>query len=318
MVKKLLCWAMISVLALTVIVGCEESEPAAIDLVPQNANLIGSIQVSKILNDQDLIDAYDRVEKEPGEPQTFEDLLNEAVEESGIDFRESAEAVVFADLTAFEMEEYIGVIVECTISEKQFARNFEEMADMEFVTSDYKGYRLYIDEADEFGIAFLSDQMLITGSTKAVKDVIDVRRGDRKQITGTILDTYQQLGDVLIKVAFELPEEARKALVEESVPGEIPISLEYLADMDMIGFALDKEGETIDVNINPHFLSVDSAEDVNNTLSGAILFSRGMVPDPDIKELLSKINVSVTDTWVTIALEITVSEIEQLVGKLRQ
>jgi len=37
-----------------------------------------------------------------------------------------------------------------------------------------------------------------------------------------------------------------------------------------------------------------------------------MLEVPEIEELLDKIEVSAADSWVTIALEITISEIEQL------
>lgn len=316
--KKLFCWLLVPVIILISTVGCGEPEPAAIELVPQHVNMLGKIQVSKIVNDLDLIDAYNKAEKESEQPQTFEEALNEAVGETGIDFRGFSEAVVFADLTTFDQEEYMGFIVEGTFNQKQFISNFEEKADKEFTTSDYKGYKLYIDEEDEFGIAFLSDNMLLLGSTKAVRDAIDVKKGDMKQVGGSILDTYNRFGDVLIKFALEFPEEARKALLEEPTPGEIPISLEPLADIDILGFTLNKEEETISVHINPHFLSTDSAEDAYNALAGALLFFRGMVPDTELKELLGKIHVNLTDSSVTIDFKITLSEIEQLSETFRQ
>ena len=287
-------------------------EPAAIELVPQHVNIIGNIQVSRIVNDPDLTEAYNKAEEESEQPQTFEEALTAAIEETGIDFRNFSEAIVYGDLTEFEQQEYLGFIVEGSFNQQQFINNFKEKANREFATSDYKGYKLYIDEEDEFGIAFLSDKMLLLGSTKAVEDAIDVRKGDRKQVGGSILDTYNQLGDVLIKFSFKFPEEARKALLEESSPEEIPISLEPFADIDILGLALNKEGETISVYINSHFLSTDSTEDVYDTLLGAKLLFKGMIPDPEIKGLLDKISVNSTGSSVTIAFEMTLSEIEQL------
>ena len=310
--KKLFSWLLVLILMLVTAAGCKESELTAIELVPQDANLIANIQVSKIINDQDLRNAYDKAKKEPEQPQTAEEALNELVEETGIDPRDFSEAVIFADLTTWEREEYLGVIAEGTFDEKQFIDNIEGKAGEEFTTSDYKGYKLYTDEKEEFGIAFLSDRMLLLGTTKAVKDAIDVSKGDRKQVSGIILDAYNRLGDALIKFAFELPEEAREALAEEPIPGEIPISLEPFANIDILGFVLNKEAETITIQINPHFISTDSAEDAKDTLSGAISLFKGMLQDPEIKELLGKMEVSVTDSWLTIAFEITLSEIEKL------
>jgi len=297
---------------LATVAGCKAPELTAIELIPQDANLIADIQVSKIINDQDLRDAYDKAKKEPGQPETVEEALNELVKETGIDLRDFYQAVIFADVTTLEQAGYLGLVVKGTFDEKQFIDNIEEKAGEEFTTSDYKGYKLYIDKKEEFGIAFLSDRMLLLGTTRAVKDAIDVSKGDTRQVSGIILDTYNQLGDALIKFAFELPEEAREALAAELVPGEIPISLEPFANIDILGFALNKEVETITIRINPHFLSTDSAQDARDTLGGIIMFFKGTLQNLEIKELLDKIEVTLTDSWMTIAFEITLSEIEQL------
>ncbi len=310
--QKLFYWLLVLVLMLPVVAGCEVSELNAIELVPQGANLIAEIQVSKIVDDQDFRDAYDKADKEPGQPQTIEEALDELVEETGIDLRDFSRAVIFADVTTMEQAEYLGCILEGTFDEKQFIDNIEEQAGDEFTTSDYKGYKLYIDEEDEFGIAFLSDRMLLLGATEAVKDAIDVSKGDRERVGGIILDTYNRLGDALIKFACEFPEEARRALTEGPVPGDIPISLESFADIDIFGFALNKEADTIITQIDSHFLSTDSAQDAKDTLSGAISLFKGTAQDPETKELLSKIEVTLNDSWVTIAFEITLSELEQL------
>lgn len=311
--KKLVSWLLVLILMLATAVGCGAAELNAIELVPQDANLIANIQISKIINDQDLRDAYNKAEKEPGQPQTVEEGLNELVKETGIDLRDFSRAVVFADIATLDQAGYMAVIVEGTFDETQFIENIEEKTGKELSTTDYKGYKLYTDEEEEFVIAFLSDSMLLLGATKAVKDAIDVSKGDRRQVSGIILDTYNQLGDALIKFAFELPEEARESLSEELVPDEIPISLEPFADIDILGFALNKEAETITIQINPHFLSKDSAQDAKDTLSGAISLFKGMLEVPELKELLGKIQVSVADFWVTITFEITLSEIEELI-----
>lgn len=310
--QKLFSWLLVLVFMLATVVGCGAPELTAIELVPQDANLIANIQMSKIVNDQDLRDAYDEAEKEPGQPQTVEEVLDELVEEIGIDLRDFYQVVIFADVTTVAQADYLGFILEGTFDEKQFIDNIEEQTGEEFTTSDYKGYKLHMDEMGESGIAFLTDRMLIFGTPKAVKDAIDVSKGDRQPVGGIILDAYNRLGDALIKLAIELPEEARETLTEEPILGEIPISLEPFADIDILGVALDKEAETIAIRINPNFLSNDSAQDAKDTLSGAISLFKGMLQVPEIKELLGKIEVTVTDSWMTIAFEITLSEIERL------
>jgi len=308
---KLLSCLLVLVLMSATVVGCGVSKTAT-ELVPQDANLIAVIQVSKIINDRDLRDAYDEAEKDSGQPQTIEEALDELVEEVGVDLRDCQQAVIFADTTGLAQVAYLGVIIEGSFDEKQFIDNIEEKTGEELTTSDYKGYELYTDEREQFGIAFLSDTMLLLGTPEAVKDAIDVSKGDKKKIGGAILDAYNRLGDALIKFALEFPEEAREALTEGLVPGEIPISLDSFEDIDILGFAISKEADTLTAKIDAHFLSTDSAQDAKDTLSGAISLFKGTLQVPEMKELLGKIEVTVADSWVTIALEIMLSEIEKL------
>ena len=311
-VKGISCLVLGLVLMLTSAASCEAPELTAIELVPQAANLIANIEVGQIINDPDFRDAYNKSMKEPGQPQTVEEGLNEIIRETGVDLRDFSRAIVFGDIATLDQDNYFAVIVEGTFNEPQFIGNIEQKAGEEFVTISYKGYELYTDEEEEFAIAFLTDRMILLGTTKAVEDAIDVSKGDREQVSGTILDTYNRLGDALIKFAFECPEEARRSIREEALPSEIPISLEPFADIDMIGFALNKTADTVTAQIDSHFLSVDAAVDAKDTLSGAISLLKGMLEVPEIKELLGKVQVSVTDSWLTIAFEITLSEIEGL------
>ena len=310
--KKLLSWLLVSVFILTMVAGCETTELIATDFIPQDANMIANIKISQILNDRDLRDAYDEIEKEAGQPQTLEEALDELADEIGLDLRDFSEAVVFADTVTLTQTGYLGVIVEGSFSQTQLISAIEQQAGEELTTTSYKGYTLYTDAGQESGITFLSSRVLLVGTMEAVRDAIDVSKGDQEPLSGVIVDAYNQLGDALIKLAFELPEEVTQALTEEVVPGEIPISLDPFADIDIVGFALNKEGEAMTIQITPHFLSTDSAQDARDTLSGAITLLRLMVEIPEIDQLLGKVEVSVADSWVTIALEITISEIEWL------
>lgn len=316
--ERLFSWLLLLLLILTTAAGCKVSEPAAVELIPQDANLIANIQVSKVINDQDLRSAYDEVQKEAGQSRTVEEALNELVKETGFDLRDCSQATVFADVTTLQQADYVGVLIEGTFDQKEFIDKVKKEMEGKFTTSDYKGYELFIQQEEDFVITILSDTMLLLGTVKAVKDVIDVNNGDRMQVSDTILDTYNQLGDALIKVAFEYPEQARKELAEQPVPGEMPISPKAFADMDLLGFALNKEAETISVRINLHFLGGDSAQDAGDTINGAIMLFKGTLEIPEMKELLGKIEVAVIDESVTIALDMTLSEVEELIETFQQ
>ncbi len=316
-IKKALLGLLVVVLMLIPITGCQKSTLTAIELVPQGANFVASIHIERILNDQNIRDTYNEAEKEPGQPQTWDEVLEKIVEETGIDPADFAQAVVFMDITTMEQNQYIGAIVEGTFEEEPFIDNIEEQMGEKLNTRAYEDNTLYIDDNEEFTMAFLSEEMLLVGTEKAVKDIIDVNNGDRKSISGPVLDTYEQLGDALIKLALELPEEAQEALTEEAGLGGMPISFEPFQDIDVIGLALDKVQETLSIRIETHFLSAESAQDAGDTISGAINLFKGLLTDPEIKGLLEKIEVTVNEAWLTIAFSIELSEIQEMIENLQ-
>lgn len=315
--KKVTLLVLGLVLVVAGTVGCGVREPGIMELIPQGANLIASIHVGKIANDPDLRNAYNTMEKDPVQPSTFEEALDELVEEIGIDLRDFSQAVVFADISTMEQADYIAVIAEGTFDEMQLIDDIQLRTGENFTTSDHRGYRIYSDEREDIAIAFLSDSMLVFGAMAAVRHTIDVSEGDREQVSGALLDTYNGLGDALVKLAVELPEEVLGAFSEEMIPGDIPISLELFADIDILGFAFDKDAETIAIQVSAHFLSADSARDAGDALSGVISLFKGIAEAPELKELLGNIEVSATGSNVIIAFEATISELEHLAETLQ-
>lgn len=316
MIRKRVLFSLVLALALVLaaVPGCSapEIELTAMELVPQRANMIADIQVSRIIDDPDLKKAYADFEKEPDQPQTFDEAMQQMIDETGIDLRDIDRILVFADIAALEQTDYVGLIAEGDFDEEQLINNIEGQTGEKFTTGEYKGYKLYQEAVEEYSIVFLSDKILLAGTTKAIEDAIDVSKGIRDQASGTVIDTYNRLGDSLVKAVFEIPEVARGALTEEPVLGEFPLSMESFADIDILGLAFDKETGTITIEITPHFLSTDSAQDARDTISGAIIMLRGTLEIPELKELLGKIEVSLSDSWLTIVMEITQAEIEQL------
>ncbi|UCH42802.1 MAG: hypothetical protein JSW16_08345 [Dehalococcoidales bacterium] len=316
MMWKRILFPLVLVLAVVSIVapGCSEPEfdLTPIELVPQRASMIAGVQVSQIIEDPDLKETFAGIEKDPDQPQTFDEAIQQMVEETGLDLRDISRILVFGDITSLEQTDYVGLIAEGDFDEEQMIGDIEDQTGEKFTTGEYKGYTLYQEGFEEYSIVFLSEKMLISGTTEAIEDAIDVSKGIRDKASGTLIDTYNQLGNPLVKAVIELPEEAWSALDEEPAMGDFPLSMEAFSDIDILGLSFDKEGEIISIEITPHFLSTDSAQDARNTLSGAISIFRGTLDVPELKDLLGKIEVRLDDSWLTIVFEITQSEIEQL------
>jgi hypothetical protein len=317
--RKIFIGLLLLVLILVMIPGCATSEINIIELVPENANLLASIQVGQMVSDQALRGAYEGIEKDPDMPPKVEEALDEVLEKTGIDLREVSQAVVFADITdmgTMDVEEYLGILVEGNFNEELIIDRIEENGEMDFTISTYSEYKIYIDQEEEFTITFLSEKILLAGSKKAVYDAIDVSKGEKKKVSGILLDTYNRFGDVMIKLAIGIPEEERQSMAEEPVTEDMPISFEAFSDLETVGFALSKSIETITIQLDCHFSNTESATNARDTLSGAVTLFKGMSPDvemnPLLKPLLSKIEVDSEGPWVTIDLSITLTEIEEM------
>jgi hypothetical protein len=343
MVRKLA----IPVLALAVILalgvaGCSgEGSPPPAELIPEGANLIACIELGKIVEDADLRSAYDETAKEADMPATFEEALQELEEETGIDLNRLSRGWLFMDMSRLErFAPYWGVIVEGSFDEGGLVAAVEEEAGEEFATSEYKGYRIYIlDEEDGGGLAFLDDGILVVGSMDVVEDVLDVAEGDRPSVSGEAYDLYTELGEPLIKIAVELSPglrqqvEQQMAEASQRITDELPPELSELipeglilalpslftsfADMSGAGLALDKRGETVTTRLKAGFTNPDSAQSVADMVMALKLGSTLLMPIDEVGDLVGQIEVSVEGSSASIILEVSVSQLEDLMQALQ-
>ena len=170
--------AAILLIATLLLVGCgpaEETDP--VKLVPAGSNLIAQVQVAEILKDGDVAALFEAVPNEDEEPQTFDELLSLAFEESGIDFREFSDAVLFGDIS--RDEDYFAVIARGRFEEDQLVEAIERIGETPLTATEYKGRRVHSDQVDEDGLSLsvLGSDVLVLGAVDAVRAVVDVQEG---------------------------------------------------------------------------------------------------------------------------------------------
>ena len=322
MVKKTVSILFIAVLIVSVLVGCggEETAPAAIKLVPEKANMIGLVDLSPIMEDEDIAGVWEVLPLELDMPQTLDEALDLAREEIGLDLRDFEELLVFGDISeATEDLEYFGIVVKGTFEESDLIASIESERDEPFTTINYQGYIIYTDPFEEMGLAFLGSDAFVIGSMEAVKDVIAVKEGDQPVVSGKVLTAYNGLGDALVKVAMIVPPGAIEEGLQE-LAGQLPIELpglDALADLDTVGMALTKEEQSTALNLELCFTNSESAEGVNTLVSLAILMA-GALPDvpEEALELLEKLDVSISGSCLDVTLEMTMSELGALITNI--
>ena len=282
--------------------------------MPSDADLIAKIQVAEILEDADFDSLYSEIPKGDDDPQTLDDLLALATEEAGIDLRRFSDVVLFGDFT--QIENNFGLIVRGSFEEDALIAAIDEVSGTSLDASEYKGHRVY-DDGEEIALGILESDSVVVGSLSAVQSVIDVLEGDKERATGRVFDAFDDLGDVLVRLAVVVPPEVTQQLGGPSPFGDdLPIDLSIFSDIGIVGVSVDKQGNSIRVELRADFTAETSATDAGDALQGVFLLLKGLASDDDIKGLLGKVQVSTDRARVTVALEITISELRELAGSL--
>jgi hypothetical protein len=310
-------------LVVSPLIGCSNSNGGVtnpIGLVPKKANVIGHVDLSKILQDNDLTGIYDKVPKDSSYPQTFDDALAKLKEEYNIDLKNFKEGVFFGDISgSTEQGNYFGVIIEGTFNKSDLIAAIQSATGTELSTINYKDYEIHTDELEESAIAFLSDNMLVVGAMEPVKDVIDVKKGDAKAVSGEVLDNYNKLGYALIKVAVAVPSGVAEGQLGESA-SQVLGDLSAFDKVKSVGMTLSKNNESVALDVKLCCADSDSAQSIEQSINGLIIFaefltsmSENQQQNQALDTLLNKVEVGRSDSCVNITITATLAEIEGLI-----
>ena len=133
-------------------------------LIPASANFIAQVRVADILRDVDFESLYRQTPKSADDPQNLGELLDQAVGETGIDFREFDTAILFGDVS--QREESVAAIVEGRFDQARLIQAIEEYGETPLTLQDYQGREIHVGESDDqtLGLSFLSDDVLVVGT----------------------------------------------------------------------------------------------------------------------------------------------------------
>lgn len=285
-------------------IGCTPQKGIpAIDLVPQQANFVVDVNLYRIFSDPDVLDLISEIGAKLEEPKTIDELLDQLEQKTGIDLRDFSKILVFGDT---EFEHYVGAIVKGDFDQEALIDSIESRFDEEMISSSYKDYPLYLitHEGEDLAISLLDDNSIALGATVTVKDVIDVKEG-ASPLGEPLRTTYDALGNVWAKAAVEMPTQAVEMIGEVPLPG-----LEAFQNIEAIGFSFNKKGVNLSFQLKLLFPSSASAEDARgafDALTGILAFVPNL-PD-EVVEIVDRLNVSQSSSWVTVSFEATKSEI---------
>ena len=286
-------------------------------LIPADANFIAQVRVADILRDVDLESLYRQSSKSADNPQNLGDLLDQAVGETGIDFREFETAILFGDVS--QREESVAAIVNGRFNQARLIQAIEEYGAISLTLQDYQGQEIQVGESEEQTVAlsFLSEDVLVVGTLGAVQAVIDVQRGSMDRASGKVFDSYQDLGQPLFKMAMEVPPEALAELQDGvGSGGFIPFSVEALQDLDVVTMVVDRPGDDLKLEAQLNFTNGESAEEIGNVLVGLLAMAKGFIPDEEARNLLERLEIFTVEKKVTLIFQAPMSDLQQAAASL--
>ncbi|MFO8101962.1 MAG: hypothetical protein R6U37_07355 [Dehalococcoidia bacterium] len=329
--KKLIPLILVVLIAaLTFGCGDEDGEDGSftpIELVPQQSNMLAYVDLSRILDEVDVAGFYERIPKEPDAPATFE----KALDMLGIE--ELDEAILFGDISSFteaanlmgDSSGYIGFIVTGIFNEEQLIDTIESKSEAGITTTDYKGYTIYSDDSQDMHISFPGENTMVMSTKEPIRDIIDVREGNQSGVKGDILQSYNELGSGLFKVAIVIPKELMGKMTEEmNQDNEMGINpVAFFEGMESIGLMVDKEGDSVPIDARICFTAEEEAENMKGMLAfvmGMMDFDEMEVPEEGgaVMGLLEGMEVGLDGSCVEIGLEITSEMIEDMAESFQE
>jgi len=317
---------MVLLLVVSPLIGCSSGGATnPIGLVPKKANMLGKVDLSKLLQDNDLwgicYNSYTGI-YDKSSPQTFDDARTLFKDQFNIDLKSFQQGVLFADVSqSNDGGNYWGAIVKGTFNKNDLIAAIRSWGgdNTAWRTINYKDYHIYAYKAEENVFAFLSDNTLVIGTMQPVKDVIDAHKGDVAALGGEVLDTYNKLGDTLIKVAVAVPPGVTEGQLGESA-SQILGDLSAFDKVESVGMTVSKNDRSVTIDLKLCCVDNDSAQSIEQTIDGLITFAQLLMGMSDNQQqnqaldtLLNEVKVTRRDTCVNINITATLTEIEDLI-----
>ena len=293
------------------------------NLVPQRANVVGSVDIDYFMNaiDLDLEKAFESLSADSlGGLQDIGDFFNIDHARNGGLSGDVSRADFFAEADIDGDSEYFGSVLHGNFDETALIAEIEATLGRDRVREVYKGNDIYslADETDEFAVSVLDSETVAVGSGGAVKDIIDLWLGDAESASGPLIDVFNDFSDGIFGFAAKVPQDAFDGEDLGSIPdlGGLPISLDFLSSLEFVGMGGDLRDGSLDLTISMDFTNQNAAETLEGFINGIITLASGFSPDPSTAELLSGLEIDQDGRRLTITVGIPESELSDIFGEL--
>ena len=296
---------------------------SAVSLVPQRANVVGSVAVNQAL------EAFDFGVDELVEmlsSGSFEDddgigkFFNIEQFQTGGLFGDISRADFFGDITDDDDVEYFAILLHGNFDEASLITGLESASGEDLVQKVYKGSNVYYPagDVDEFELSVLDSSAFAVGTSGAINDIIDIKVGDVAPASDSLIDALNGLDSGIFGFALKVPADLadNADLGAISQLEDLPISLDFISALDIVGLEGDLDGDSLNLKVTMEFNDEDAAESLEGFISGIAALASGFLPDPDTAGLLEGLIIDRDGSRLTIEIAIPVADIPGLFSDL--
>ena len=296
---------------------------SAVSLVPQRANVVGSVAVNQAL------EAFDFGVDELVEmlsSGSFEDddgigkFFNIEQFQTGGLFGDISRADFFGEITDDDDVEYFAILLHGSFDEASLITGLESVSGEDLVQQVYKGSNVYYPagDADEFELSVLDSSAFAVGTSGAINDIIDIKVGDVDPASDSLIDALNGLDSGIFGFALKVPADLadNADLGAISQLEDLPISLDFISALDIVGLEGDLDGDSLNLKVTMEFNDEDAAESLEGFISGIAALASGFLPDPDTAGLLEGLIIDRDGSRLTIEIAIPVADIPGLFSDL--
>ena len=303
--------------------GDSSSSSSSKDLVPQRANVVGSLDVDQLLDaiDMDLAQVFGLLPADSsGALEGIDELFNADPASIQALFGDVSRVDIFAEADVEGESEYFGVILRGSFDETPLIVGLEALTGRGLDKEEYKGINIYSleDDDDEVTLSVLDSGAFALGQGGAVKDIIDLRNGDTDSASGPLVDVFEDLRGGVFGFAAKVPQDSFQDEDLGSVPGlgDLPISLDFLSSLDIVGLGGNLNNGTLDISVNLDFTDEEAAETLEGFIRGIVTLASGFSSDPRMTELMSSLEIDQDGTRLTITIAIPESDLIDIFSDL--
>ncbi len=293
------------------------------DLTPALANVVGTVAAGEALDaiDLELDQLLGMLTSASEEDDGLDELFAIEQFQTGGLFGDVSPAYIFAEATDGGVDvEYFGVLLSGSFDEASLVSELESLSGTALIASIYKETNVYspTDDEDEFELSVLDSSTFVFGAGGAVNDVIDIKSGDAEPASGALIDTLDDLAGSLFAIAVQVPPDftGGSDLGSASPLGDLPISLDFISALEIIGISGKLNGGTLDLKVTADFSDASAAESLEGFIKGIAALAGGLASGPGEAGLLEDMEVSRDGSLLAITVEIPLADIPDLFGDL--